>query len=150
MTKRSTLVRMTVRNVGCIGNEGVTVELDDIVCLVGRNNSGKSTVLRAYELAKGTQAFSGARDRCQTASIELPSEIEIEAHIPEGIGNVHEKWKVKKEGLLIVKSRWQWKAPEFERIRTTWDPEIGDWADDGKAAGADPLLCQKSANAQHM
>lgn len=140
MTKRSTLVRMTVRNVGCIGNEGVTVELDDIVCLVGRNNSGKSTVLRAYELAKGTQAFSGARDRCQTASIEQPSEIEIEAHIPEGIGNVHEKWKVKKEGLLIVKSRWQWKAPEFERIRTTWDPEIGDWADDGKAAGADPVF----------
>lgn len=140
MTKRSTLVRMTVRNIGCIGSEGVTVELDDIVCLVGRNNSGKSTVLRAYELAKGTQGFSIGRDRCQTATVEQPSEIEIEAHIPEGIGNVHEKWKIKKGDLLIVKSRWQWKAPDFERIRTTWDPEIGDWAEDGKAGGADPVF----------
>lgn len=66
---------MTVRNVGCIGNEGVTVVLDDIVCLVGRDKSGKSTVLLAYELAKGTQAFSGGRDRCKTATLEQPSEI---------------------------------------------------------------------------
>ncbi|WP_081087676.1 ATP-dependent nuclease [Burkholderia stagnalis] len=140
MTKRSTLVRMTVRNIGCISNEGVTIELDDIVCLVGRNNSGKSTVLRAYELAKGTQTFSIGRDRCQAAALEQASEVEIEAHIPEGIGNVHEKWKIERDGLLIVRSRWQWKAPEFERVRTTWDPEVNDWAEDGKAAGADPVF----------
>ena len=47
--ERSHLVRMRVRNLGCIGNEGLTVELDDIVCLVGANNAGKTTVLRAYE-----------------------------------------------------------------------------------------------------
>jgi len=51
--KRSRLTRMTVRNIGCIGSEGLVVELDNIVCLVGKNNAGKSTVLRAYELAKG-------------------------------------------------------------------------------------------------
>ncbi|MBN3777303.1 AAA family ATPase [Burkholderia sp. Ac-20345] len=131
---------MTVRNIGCIGNEGVTVELDDIVCLVGRNNSGKSTVLRAYELAKGAQSFDMARDRCQSAADDQPSEIEIEAHIPKNIGNVHEKWKIEKDGLLIVRSRWQWAAPNFERLRSTWDPEIGNWAEDGKAGGADPVF----------
>lgn len=54
---RSKLLRMTVRNIGCIGNEGVEIELDNIVCLVGKNNAGKSTILRAYELAKGTASL---------------------------------------------------------------------------------------------
>lgn len=105
MTNRSKLVRMTVRNIGCIGDGGVDVELDDIVCLVGRNNSGKSTILRAYELAKGSQSFSPSRDRCQFAPVEAPSEIQMEVHIPEGIGNVDPKWKTPKDGLLIVRSR---------------------------------------------
>lgn len=51
MAERSHLVRMSIKNIGCIGNEGLTVELDEIVCLVGANNAGKTTVLRAYELA---------------------------------------------------------------------------------------------------
>ncbi|MBR8205787.1 ATP-dependent nuclease [Burkholderia vietnamiensis] len=131
---------MTVRNIGCIGSDGITIELDDIVCLVGRNNSGKSTILRAYELAKGAQSFDMARDRCQSAADDQPSEIEIEAHIPKNIGNVHEKWKIEKDGLLIVRSRWQWAAPDFQRSRSTWDPEIGNWAEDGKAGGADPVF----------
>ena len=50
---RSKLVRITVRNIGCIGSDGVEIELDNVVCLVGKNNAGKSTILRAYELAKG-------------------------------------------------------------------------------------------------
>ncbi|QVN18588.1 ATP-dependent nuclease [Burkholderia pyrrocinia] len=140
VTTRSKLVRMTVRNIGCIGNEGITVELDDIVCLVGRNNSGKSTILRAYELAKGAQSFDIARDRCQSAADDQPSEIELEAHIPKNIGNVHEKWKIERDALLIVRSRWQWAAPDFQRSRSTWDPEIDNWAEDGKAGGADPVF----------
>ncbi|MCM2849168.1 ATP-binding protein [Escherichia coli] len=39
---------MTIRNIGCIANEGIDIALDNIVCLVGKNNAGKSTVLRAY------------------------------------------------------------------------------------------------------
>lgn len=31
---RSKLLRMTIRNIGCIGNEGVDIALDNIVCLV--------------------------------------------------------------------------------------------------------------------
>jgi putative ATP-dependent endonuclease of OLD family len=50
----SKLVSLQLRNLGCIGPEGLKVALDKIVCLVGRNNAGKSTVIRAYELAVGT------------------------------------------------------------------------------------------------
>lgn len=143
---RSKLVRITARNIGCIGNDGLIIDLNNIVCLVGRNNSGKSTVLRAYELARGTVAFAQSRDRHQHATDDQPSEVLLEVHIPEGIGNVDARWKTETDGLLIVKSRWQWSAPDFEKgMRTTWDPKggadnNGDWAVDDKAGGADPVF----------
>lgn len=145
---RSKLLRMTIRNIGCIGNEGIDIALDNIVCLVGKNNAGKSTVLRAYELAKGQVAFDATSDRHQHATKEQPSEILLEVHIPDGIGNVDAKWKQKKDGFLVVKSRWQWTAPDFIKVRTTWDPTAGedgqgDWAEDGKAGGADPVFSSR-------
>lgn len=142
---RSKLLRMTVRNIGCIGNEGIEIELDNIVCLVGKNNAGKSTILRAYELAKGTAPFDITRDRHQHAEEDQPSEVLLEVHIPEGIGNVDAKWKYARDGFLIVKSRWCWGAPSFQKVRTTWDPTAGpegqgDWAEDSKAGGADSVF----------
>lgn len=142
---RSKLVRITVRNIGCIGDDGVSIELDNVVCLVGRNNAGKSTILRAYELAKGSATFDGGKDRCQYAPVDQPSEVMLEVHIPEGIGNVDPKWKIEKDGLLLVKSRWQWSAPSYQKVRSTWDPTggadgSGAWADDSKAGGADAVF----------
>ena len=141
---RSKLLRMTIRNIGCIGNEGVDIALDNIVCLVGKNNAGKSTVLRAYELAKGSVSFDPTHDRHQHAQPEQPSEVLLEVHIPRGIGNVDDRWKQERDEFLVVKSRWQWCAPDFQKVRTTWDPAGGDgqgcWAEDGKAGGADPVF----------
>ena len=65
MAERSKLVRMRIRNIGCVGPEGLTIDLDNIVCLVGANNTGKSTALRAYELALGSQGFKQDRDLCK-------------------------------------------------------------------------------------
>lgn len=145
---RSKLVRMTVRNIGCIGADGLDIELDNVVCVVGKNNSGKSTLLRAYELARGTVSFVPSQDRYQHASPEQSSEILLEIHIPDGIGNVDARWKIDKDNLRIVRSRWQWAAPDFQRVRTTWDPAggeagDGDWAADGKAGGADPVFSSR-------
>lgn len=145
---RSKLVRMTVRNIGCIGANGLDIELDNVVCVVGKNNSGKSTLLRAYELARGTVSFVPSQDRYQHALPEQASEILLEIHIPDGIGNVDARWKIDRDGLRIVRSRWQWIAPDFQRVRTTWDPEggeagEGDWAADGKAGGADPVFSSR-------
>ncbi|ABQ56095.1 TPA: AAA family ATPase [Legionella pneumophila subsp. pneumophila] len=141
--KRSKLVSMTIRNIGCIGNNGLEIKLDKIVCLVGKNNSGKSTILRAYELAKGSVQFNIEHDRYQLASIEQPSEIILEVHIPKNIGNVDERWKTEHDGLLIVKSIWRWEAPDFQKVRKTWDPQSQNWADDGKAGGADPVFSSR-------
>lgn len=142
---RSRLVRITVRNIGCIGDDGVEIELDNVVCLVGKNNAGKSTILRSYELAKGSVQFDVSKDRCLHAPPDKPSEVLLEVHIPDGIGNVDSRWKEAKGGLLIVKSRWQWAPDKYQKVRTTWDPSGGSdgkgaWAEDGKAGGADPVF----------
>lgn len=147
LENRSKLLRLTARNIGCIGDEGVQIELDNIVCLVGKNNAGKSTILRAYELARGggAPAFDVSRDRYQHAKDDQASEVLLEVHIPDGIGNIDAKWKYERDGLQIVKSRWQWCPPHYQKNRSTWDPTAGPdgaggWAEDGKAGGADPVF----------
>lgn len=147
---RSKLVKMFVRNIGCIGPEGVSVALDDVVCIVGRNNSGKSTLLRAYELAQGSEKFDWARDRCAQAPEGQPSEVILQIHIPKGIGNIGEEWKEEQNGLRILTSRWQW-LPEkvidgkVSPVRQTRKPDQanevnGGYAEDGKAGGADNVF----------
>ncbi|UWQ35357.1 AAA family ATPase (plasmid) [Leisingera sp. M527] len=148
--KRSKLVRMFVRNIGCIGPDGVSVALDDVVCVVGRNNSGKSTLLRAYELAQGSEKFDWVRDRCAQAPEDQPSEVILEIHIPEGIGNIGEEWKEERGDLRILTSRWQWRPEQVEDgkvspLRQTRKPsqaeeENGGYAEDGKAGGADNVF----------
>lgn len=143
MAERSKLLSISVKNIGCIGEEPVVVSLDEIVCLVGRNNAGKSTILTAYQLAKNKLQFTSS-ERHQHAAADSPSEIEMEVHIPKGLGNIDEKWKIPRDGKLVVKSRWTWLPPEFKAIRQTWDPSLengkGAWNPDEKAGGFDAVF----------
>jgi ABC-type polar amino acid transport system ATPase subunit len=153
MPDRSKLVTLRIRNLGCIGPEGLEIALDDIVCLVGRNNTGKSTVLRAYELAQGSKPLS-KNDLCQwTPAGDFP-EVELVVHIPDGILNVDEKWKKASDGLKLVRSRWQWKEIGSKPIRQTWDPAgnngDGEWAEDDKAGGADNVFNSRLPEPLHV
>lgn len=143
MSDRSKLVKMRIVNIGCIGPEGLTVELDNILCLVGANNTGKSTVLRAYELAvSGTDMFNKEIDLCKRANDESAI-IELWVHIPEGTANIPEKWKIKENGLLLVKSKWEWNSTNnWKRIRLTWDPEIDNYSNE-KASGLDTVFSSR-------
>lgn len=135
---RSKLLNITIANLGCIGNEKLTVSLDNILCLVGDNNSGKSTILRAYELAVGAQTYSYEKDYCKRSQGEN-TYVEISVHIPEGTNNIAEKWKEKQGEYLVVKSRWVWDL-HGTKSRMTYDPEINDYSDDGNAAGLDNVF----------
>lgn len=135
---RSKLLKITVGNLRCIGNEGLTVSLDNILCLVGDNNVGKSTVLRAYELAVGTQTYSYEKDYCKRSN-EENTYVEISVHIPKGTANIAEKWKEKQGDLLVVKSKWEWDK-DGAKTRQTYDPEIQAYSDDGNAAGLDNVF----------
>jgi putative ATP-dependent endonuclease of OLD family len=135
---RSYLVKLKVCNLGCIGPEGLEVSLDEIVCLVGANNTGKSTVLRAYEAA-----YFGANltaDEVSAKGAGQPATVELWVHIPQGAGNVDEKWKESVDGKLLVRSKWTWPAAGGKPVRTTWDPQTNEYAEDGKAAGLDAVF----------
>jgi Predicted ATP-dependent endonuclease of the OLD family len=138
---RSKLLRITVKNVGCIGPESISVKLDDVLCLVGPNNSGKTTILRAYELAVSPGSFT-AHDRCNWAPAGEPAEVQLDVHIPAGMGNVDEKWKIVEGETRIVRSRWSWPVGE-KAVRQTWDPQAGGWAEEGKAGGADNVFTSR-------
>ncbi|WP_343531958.1 AAA family ATPase [Pedobacter sp.] len=135
---RSKLLKISIGNLGCIGNEGLSVSLDDILCIVGDNNAGKSTVLRAYELAFGSQIYSYDKDYCKRSN-EENTYVEISVHIPEGTANIAEKWKEKQGDLLVVKSRWEWDK-NGSKTRKTYDPEAKEYSDDGNAAGLDNVF----------
>lgn len=139
----SKLIKMRIVNLGCIGPEGLTIELDKLLCIVGPNNTGKSSVLRAYELAIGDETFSQDHDLCQRANGQ-PATVEIWVHIPQGIASIADKWKMNENGLLLVKSKWVWSAEnDWKKQRYTWDPEINDYAEEGNASGLDTVFSSR-------
>lgn len=137
MVEHSKLVKMRISNIGCIGPEGLEVELNNILTIVEANNTGKSTVLRAYELATGASTFVD-EDRCLRGK-DQHSIIEIWVHIPENTPNIPEKWKSQENGLRLVKSKWEWDL-DCRKTRQTWDPEISAYAEEGKASGLDTVF----------
>ena len=92
---------MTITNLGCIGHEGLTVDLDNILCLVGQNNSGKSTILRAYELAVGAQVYSHDKDYCKKSTEKTT--IEISVIYPKGLVISQKNGKRRLESLQLSK-----------------------------------------------
>ena len=138
MVERSRLTSMRIVNFRCVGSKGLTVELSDIVCLVGANNSGKSTVLSAYEAAVNQTMLESQDINCGASG--QSATVELWVHIPSGAGNVDEKWKESKDGLLLVRSKWEWPPEGGKPVRTTWDPSTSAYAEDGKASGLDTVF----------
>ena len=50
------LVELQIKNFGCIDEKGITIKIDNIVVLIGPNNVGKTTVLKAYEAFRNSGA----------------------------------------------------------------------------------------------
>ncbi|MCE1164616.1 MAG: AAA family ATPase [Bacteroidetes bacterium] len=137
MIERSKLLNLRIENIGCIGLDGLEIDLDDIICLVGSNNSGKSTILRAYELAVGTIAFS-PQDFCKRNDIKKAA-VELTIHIPKGTPNISEDWKYPLGDYLAVKSRWEWDEKLIKK-RTTWNPLEKAFSENSKASGLDNVF----------
>lgn len=58
-TARPRLSKLIIKNFRCIDSTPVEIELDDIVVLVGPNNVGKSSILRAYEVVMSQGSGEG-------------------------------------------------------------------------------------------
>lgn len=117
---------LTIKNFRAIGPNSVTIDLDNIVVLVGPNNAGKSSILRAYEVIMSGSGKLDADDfpNSKIDPDNLPS-IEIETEIvgdPPG-----DKWIIDVDGKKIVKERWTW-AKEGAGKRQGWNKTLPDGA----------------------
>ena len=139
MLEHSKLIEMMIRNLGCIGPDGLTVALDRIVCLVGTNNAGKSTVLRAYELASTMGSKLDEADWCSHSPPGALPTVEFVMHIPKGMPNIGEEWIEQREGLRLLRSRWTWSAVGIAASRKTYHP-VHKWEHEKKASGIDAVF----------
>ncbi len=148
-TPRPRLRKLTIRNLGCIGPDGVVVELDNIVVLVGPNNAGKSTILYAYDLAMK----QGSREDKLPLSFfpdgkvdptRLP-QIELET-VVHGEDRPANKWVWMDGSDAVVRERWTWSkadaSPErdgYNFEKDDWDTEAVPWGAAGVAKARRPV-----------
>lgn len=131
-TPRPRLKKLAIRNFRAIGTEQVIIELDEIVVLVGPNNAGKSSILRAYEVVMNHGSKSGmlAIDdfpNSQVVPQQLP-EIEIETVVfDEKMPG--ERWVAKDAvtGEMTVREQWTFTSPNAAPRKVGWDVADGRW-----------------------
>ena len=125
------LTKLIVKNFRCIGSGGVEIDLNDIVVLVGANNVGKSSILKAYELAmsQGSNKAKLDLNDFPNSSIDENNLPEIELHTIVYDNSPGEKWiTIIDGGERLVRERFIWKFPG-EPVRQGWDAEAQDWSD---------------------
>lgn len=137
---RARLHRLTISNFRSIGQNPVTIELDEIVVLVGPNNAGKSSLLRAYEVVmqSGKLGHLDIDDFPnglipQNNSDAIPT-IELETVLyPESKAPAAKWISTKPNGDRHVRERWRWKEPGaptkvgFDVEKNAWDEAHGPW-----------------------
>lgn len=128
---RPRLHKLRVSNFRCIGTVPVEIELDDIVVLVGPNNAGKSSILRAYEVVmeQGSSEGKLSLDDFPSGKIDQdhPPTIELETVVFEKTAP-GDKW-VRTDALsneMFVRERWTWAEPGAPK-KVGWDVSTADW-----------------------
>ncbi len=134
------LTEFSIRNFGCFGDTAQIIPIDNIVVLIGPNNSGKSTVFDAYEvLSMGTPKVT--KDQFHNDNMEIPCELEalcsqIEEADTEKLGAnwvfQHEKYGD------CVRVKYVFERPNEVGKKYTWHPGQGDFVEGG--AGGWPQL----------
>jgi putative ATP-dependent endonuclease of OLD family len=103
------LVKLIVKNFRCIGATPVEIDLDDIVVLVGPNNVGKSSILKAYELvmSDGSNDAKLKIDDFPNKIIDIQNLPQIELHTIVFDERVGSNWIYKTADCeWLVKEKW--------------------------------------------
>lgn len=131
--------RLIIRNFRSIGSDPVSIDLDDIVVLVGPNNAGKSTILRAYEVVMSHGSADGKLrlDDFPGEKVDpdnLP-EIELQTYVWDDLPA--EQWLHKDEqtGHIFIRERWRWDDVNKDPKRQGRRANAEDW-DEGVPWGA--------------
>lgn len=125
----SRLKKIVIQNYRCIGSTPVEIDLDDIVVLVGPNNAGKSTILRAYELImSGPKAATLALSDFPNEDRSALPHIELQTYINDSNAPAA-RWLYHEAGTnrAYVRERWVWDAPGQPPRRQGRKPDAADW-----------------------
>lgn len=148
---RPKLRKMTIRNFRCIGPKPVCIDLDDIVVLVGPNNVGKSSILKAYELVMnhGSKKCLLTDSDFPNGSINTADLPQIELHtIVNGDSTPALRWVEKIEGQAIVRELWTWYSVNTEPKRQGYDVQKQAW--DEQVPWGAPGVAQSKRPQPHM
>ncbi|HDS1733251.1 AAA family ATPase [Pseudomonas sp. BP8] len=121
------ITKLLIKNFGCIGPEGIAVDIDKIVVLVGANNSGKNTILRAFEVVTEGQKLT--QDDFYNRQIipgALP-EIELHSVVIEDNKPGVEWCAVAPNDTWVVKERWTWAGANIDPVRIGYNVNLGRW-----------------------
>ena len=111
LIQKPRLTKLIVKNFRCIGPTPVSIDLDEIVVLVGANNVGKSSILKAYELAmsQGSNKSKLKIDDFPNNRIDPDNLPEIELHTIVYDNSPGERWiTLLPNEERVVKERWIW------------------------------------------
>lgn len=129
---RPRLVKLIVKNFRCIGTMPVTIDLDDIVVLVGPNNVGKSSVLKAYEviMSEGSTGGQLSIEDFPSGKVSPDALPEIELHTVVYDNSPGPEWMEKTgSGEMLVRELWRWPAPGAP-VRRGYNVHEQRWATD--------------------
>ncbi|PQA90888.1 ATP-dependent endonuclease [Chryseobacterium shigense] len=125
------LTKLIIKNYRCIGTTPVVIDLDEVVVLVGANNVGKSSILKAYELAmsQGSGKANLSIEDFPNNKVDLGHLPEIEIHTIVYDNAPGDQWIERLEnGDSIVKEKFIWEK-EGKPIRQGWDVELQEWSE---------------------
>lgn len=141
------LIELHIKNFGCIDSEGVKIKIDDIVVLIGPNNVGKTTVLKAYELFRSLgkpQSIDNFYQNNENNPIEIAGIFnEISEEDKTQIG---EKWiYLNEDNDEVIKYKYVWSKSDEKGQKYSWNNSeekwmaggMGGW--DSKIASCIPL-----------
>lgn len=130
-TPKPRLKKLIIKNYRCIGATSVEIELDDIVVLVGANNVGKSSILKAYELvmSQGSAKNDLTINDFPNGKIDPQNLPEIELHtVVYDDNRLSDKWIARQEnGDLLIRERWIWEDVGKSR-REGWNAQERVWS----------------------
>jgi energy-coupling factor transporter ATP-binding protein EcfA2 len=135
---------LTIINFASIGEPGLTIPVDDIVVLIGPNNSGKSSVLTAYEAFASTGSplpLRSFRDEDSSKLISISGVfIELTDDDRDTLGA---KWEYDDPTFgKAVKAKWEWTGPDQKAQKYSWDNAEGKWVTGGMG-GWDTLITSR-------
>lgn len=123
--------KLVIKNFGCIGSQQIEIDIDDIVVLVGANNAGKSTILRAYEAV--TDCLKLEQDDFHNKQVTAVNHPEIQVHticIEEN--KPGDEWCDKQlDNTFLVKEKWTWDGTNREPKRVGHNVDLDRWAQTG-------------------